>query len=673
MMEKRILKVFTISIILLIMVLGIYSTVLSEIIFFDNFETHEGNQYPTGEWWYELYSGVSAKISTNYTYGSSPHSFRLEGLSNWSRIDGINISYDNEITYQTCIYIPNSQKGAMVGFFKSQGNMAPSYNAIIFRNDGKICLRDSGLSDIELQSYNAEQWYIVTVSIDFFDNRLDVYINGENKYSGIPRSERTNCSTFALETNNFSTDGTAVAYFDNVAVLDNYIPTNTVISTFGNIGSFAYDWYYSQNRNRDGRYAETRLDIPSSVSDFSEISLSIWNWYSQASGSAHCKVYMSTDQQVTPTDNDHDLITWWVGNTVDLGNFVGEYDAVNTISLLTLDVKNYIQLHPSEHYYIAIKNEGNADAAAYGIYLTAKTSDNCLYIVNTPDQTISDILHQLKFNVTTSTTIPANLSSYDLVICREYSACTPSTASYISNYVKNGGGAILMGGTPSTFCGGGYSCSDISEWFGTSQYSNVDVSYAKIAFDNPLGTSLMKHDVIEECTGWGGAAVTDVNSDATILAEWDYGSDNIHSFIRSYQNGRVGFWAGGSSYNSNTSVLFNAVCKWVSGKINITSVEREKRNVIPKYFSLMQNYPNPFNPATTIEYNIRKLCHVKLSIYSVLGEEIKILVNKTQSPGNYSIIWDGTNKNGFKVTSGIYFYRIQIDGMEESLKLNLIK
>lgn len=193
-------------------------------------------------------------------------------------------------------------------------------------------------------------------------------------------------------------------------------------------------------------------------------------------------------------------------------------------------------------------------------------SNACLYVTNNPNSTITSVLNELGFSITNSSSIPSDMSSYNLVIVAEYSACNSTTASYVGNFVTNGGGAILLGGTPSVFCGGGYSTSCISDWFGTSHYSNVGVSDAKVAFNHPLDTSLLQNDVIDHCTGWGGAAVSNVSADATILAEWDYGSDNIYSFIRPYASGRVAFWAGSADYNSNGTELFKALCAW-AGKM----------------------------------------------------------------------------------------------------------
>lgn len=78
----------------------------------------------------------------------------------------------------------------------------------------------------------------------------------------------------------------------------------------------------------------------------------------------------------------------------------------------------------------------------------------------------------------------------------------------------------------------------------------------------------------------------------------------------------------------------------------------------PVAFSLGQNYPNPFNPATTIRYTLPEQANVRLVIYNVLGQEVRTLVNELQSPGAYSVVWNGTDHVGRFVASGIYFYRI---------------
>jgi flagellar hook assembly protein FlgD len=88
---------------------------------------------------------------------------------------------------------------------------------------------------------------------------------------------------------------------------------------------------------------------------------------------------------------------------------------------------------------------------------------------------------------------------------------------------------------------------------------------------------------------------------------------------------------------------------------------------------LFDNYPNPFNPSTTIQYEIPKTARVVLKIYDMLGREVKILVNRVQSPGQKSVIWDGTDQSGNLVSSGIYLYRLQSGEFTESKKMILMK
>ena len=96
-------------------------------------------------------------------------------------------------------------------------------------------------------------------------------------------------------------------------------------------------------------------------------------------------------------------------------------------------------------------------------------------------------------------------------------------------------------------------------------------------------------------------------------------------------------------------------------------------NQIPVEFNLAQNYPNPFNPSTVIRYSIVKPAQVSLKIYDVLGREIKTLVNKEQINGVYEVTWNGDDQFGNKVSTGVYFYKINAGSFSETRKMMLIK
>lgn len=93
----------------------------------------------------------------------------------------------------------------------------------------------------------------------------------------------------------------------------------------------------------------------------------------------------------------------------------------------------------------------------------------------------------------------------------------------------------------------------------------------------------------------------------------------------------------------------------------------------PSEFELHQNYPNPFNPETKIEYTLKKAGHVTLHIYNVLGEKVKTLLDQNQPAGFYQINWDGKSDNGKSVSSGLYFYKLEVNGFSETKRMLLLK
>ena len=90
-------------------------------------------------------------------------------------------------------------------------------------------------------------------------------------------------------------------------------------------------------------------------------------------------------------------------------------------------------------------------------------------------------------------------------------------------------------------------------------------------------------------------------------------------------------------------------------------------------FELEQNYPNPFNPNTLIRYSVFKPSQVSLKIFDVLGREVKALVNQEQVNGIYEANWNGDDNLGNKVSTGVYFYRIEAGDYIETKKMMLIK
>jgi hypothetical protein len=95
--------------------------------------------------------------------------------------------------------------------------------------------------------------------------------------------------------------------------------------------------------------------------------------------------------------------------------------------------------------------------------------------------------------------------------------------------------------------------------------------------------------------------------------------------------------------------------------------------VVPKDFFLDQNFPNPFNLQTQIRYGLPQDTHVRLIIYNILGEKVKVLVDEYQPAGERNVFWDGRNDQGETVASGIYLYRIQAASFTKTAKMSLLK
>ncbi|MEW6049465.1 MAG: FlgD immunoglobulin-like domain containing protein [Candidatus Zixiibacteriota bacterium] len=94
---------------------------------------------------------------------------------------------------------------------------------------------------------------------------------------------------------------------------------------------------------------------------------------------------------------------------------------------------------------------------------------------------------------------------------------------------------------------------------------------------------------------------------------------------------------------------------------------------LPQNFDLKQNYPNPFNPSTEISFDLPVASKVELTVYNVLGQQVRTLVNEEMTAGSHVATWDGRATDGNQVASGVYFYRISAERFEMTKKMLLLK
>lgn len=160
------------------------------------------------------------------------------------------------------------------------------------------------------------------------------------------------------------------------------------------------------------------------------------------------------------------------------------------------------------------------------------------------------------------------------------------------------------------------------------------------------------------------------------LVEWDLENDPVGSWIgNGILEGQMRFdsfqlaYLPGSSAESG-SILIDQLQLAADA---ITPVEEESSLGIPTSFALYQNYPNPFNPETRITFDLPAESVVQLSVYDLLGRQVRTLVNDQRPAGTYTVSWDARDEAGARVSSGIYVYRLQAGEHTMTMKMVLLK
>jgi hypothetical protein len=187
-----------------------------------------------------------------------------------------------------------------------------------------------------------------------------------------------------------------------------------------------------------------------------------------------------------------------------------------------------------------------------------------------------------------------------------------------------------------------------------------------------------------------------MNSDKSLIAFFE----KIPTYtltIGASSNGSVSLDPAGGTYEKGTVVTIKATANekykfraWSgdkSGSVNPETITMDgNRNVTPLFdlntsvdlnttpeqAMLVQNYPNPFSSITTIPYQLDKASNVKLSVFNLLGEKVSILVNEQRTAGYHEVNWDGSNYNGKPMSSGIYFFRLEIGNNPADTKKGIL-
>ncbi len=105
----------------------------------------------------------------------------------------------------------------------------------------------------------------------------------------------------------------------------------------------------------------------------------------------------------------------------------------------------------------------------------------------------------------------------------------------------------------------------------------------------------------------------------------------------------------------------------------LTDIQEGESPAIPEKFQLYQNFPNPFNPSTTIRFELSKAGRVKMEVLNILGQSIVTLLDEELPAGVHTLQWHGQAADGRRVPSGIYFYRLTVNGQQKIRKMHFVQ
>jgi hypothetical protein len=137
------------------------------------------------------------------------------------------------------------------------------------------------------------------------------------------------------------------------------------------------------------------------------------------------------------------------------------------------------------------------------------------------------------------------------------------------------------------------------------------------------------------------------------------------------------------TYETSMVIDQKGIIRYLESGVNLSQIQKTIDELILSEidnkpgsvltFELQGNYPNPFNPQTVIPFSVDSPQMVRLGIFDMLGREIQTLFSGALPTGDYTRIWDGKNRLGHDMPSGVYFYRLTGDTRTITRRLMLLR
>ncbi|RMF66411.1 MAG: T9SS C-terminal target domain-containing protein, partial [Calditrichaeota bacterium] len=140
---------------------------------------------------------------------------------------------------------------------------------------------------------------------------------------------------------------------------------------------------------------------------------------------------------------------------------------------------------------------------------------------------------------------------------------------------------------------------------------------------------------------------------------------------------KVGQFVEIRAQQGNDNILFATKVKVQDRVTSVAPAGTLSGPTPPESFVLLQNYPNPFNPTTTITFDIPEsaggIVNTKVTVFNVLGQTVRTLVDAPMAPGRHRVRWDGRDGSGRAMPTGVYFYRLKAGKITKTNRMLLLK
>ena len=191
---------------------------------------------------------------------------------------------------------------------------------------------------------------------------------------------------------------------------------------------------------------------------------------------------------------------------------------------------------------------------------------------------------------------------------------------------------------------------ELSSFTSETELNNVTLNWSTSSEENNAGYDIEKTMFNVQSSmfneNWSKAGFVNGNGNTNNMSNYTFTDKNLQSGKYKYRLKQTDF----------------------NGNFKYYELSNEVSIGIPDKFYLTQNYPNPFNPTTNLGFGISELGFASLKVYDSQGKEVATLVNENKAPGYYNIQFDGS-----KLSSGVYYYRLESKGFSQTKRMMLLK